>query len=252
MFCKAVSIATLLASGLIAEATQSFSNTGTLSGWDAQTIEDKGTIDQVTNVVYKGTTALKMTQTYDASWNGRFHSEKAKTAVYKLGDQGFYGFAFRLQEQWQFSPAQSYNLAQFIADFSDTGCDDWMPSSMVWILGNQLYTRVKYGTICNQQIRTFSNATVSAGDWHTVTIQANWQSDNSGYYKLWFDGVKVVEEYNLPTMINDGRPFDFHVGLYANGWHDDKGMKGTQSFRQVWFDQISVGTTFADANPSAW
>ncbi|KAF3396393.1 hypothetical protein F1880_006616 [Penicillium rolfsii] len=194
-----------------------------------------------------------MTQIYDPSWSGRFHSEKSKAAVYKLGDQGFYGFAFRLQENWQFSPAQSYNLGQFIADFSDTGCDDWMPSSMVWIVGNQLYTRLKYGSICNQQIRTFSNvATVSAGEWHRVTIQANWQSDNSGYYKLWFDGTKVVEIYNVPTMINDGRAFDMHVGIYANGWHDDGGMKGTQGTRQVWFDQISVGTTFSDADPAAW
>ncbi|KAH8812904.1 polysaccharide lyase [Xylogone sp. PMI_703] len=253
MFSKAISTAALLAFGLVAEASQSFSNTGTTSGWSAQTLEDKGTIEQVTNVVYKGTTALKFTQTYDANWSGRFHSEKAKTGVYKLGDQGFYGFAFRLQDDWQSSPAQSYNIAQFIADFTDTGCDDWMPSSMVWLVGNQLYSRVKYGSICSQQIRTFANvATISAGVWHTVTIQASWKSDNTGFYKLWLDGDKVIEEYNLPTMINDGRPFDFHVGIYANGWHDDGGMKGSQPFRQIWFDQISVGTTFADANPSAW
>jgi hypothetical protein len=69
---------------------------------------------------------------------------------------------------------------------------------------------------------------------------------------LWFDGVKVVEIYNVPTMINDGRAFDFHIGLYANGWHDDGGMKGTQGTRQVWYDEISVGTTFADADPASW
>lgn len=253
MFSKTITTAVILAFGLVAEATQSFSNTGTLAGWSSQTIEDKGSIEEVTNLVYKGTTALKMTQIYDSSWSGRFHSEKAKSAVYKLGDQGFYGFAFRLQQDWQFSPAQSYNLGQFIADFTNTGCDDWMPSSMVWIVGDQLYTRLKYGTICAQQIRTFSNiATVSAGVWHRVTIQASWQSDNTGFYKLWFDGVKVVEIYNVPTMINDARPFDYHVGIYANGWHDDGGMKGTQGTRQVWFDEISVGTTFADADPASW
>jgi hypothetical protein len=66
------------------------------------------------------------------------------------------------------------------------------------------------------------------------------------------DGVKVAKIYNVPTMINDGRAFDFHIGLYANGWHDDGGMKGTQGTRQVWYDEISVGTTFADADPASW
>jgi hypothetical protein len=252
MFFKSVPTIAILASGLIASATQTFSNTGTLSGWTGQTIEHKGSIREVTDVVYNGTTALEMTQVYDPNWSGRFHSEKSKTAVYKLGGQGYYGFAFRLQDDWQFSPAQSYNLGQFIADFTDTGCDDWMPASMVWILGNQLYTRVKYGSICSQRTRTFKKvATVTAGEWHRVTIQANWQTHN-GSYTLWFDGNKVVDVHNIPTMINDARPFDYHVGIYANGWHDDHTMKGSQGTRQVHFDQISVGTTFADADPSQW
>lgn len=253
MVSKSILSVVVLAFGLIAEASQSFSNTGTLSGWNAQTLENKGSIEEVTNVFYKGPTALKMTQVYDPNWKGRFHSEKGKTAVYKRGDQGFYGFAFRLQDNWQFSPAQGYNIAQFIADFTNTGCDDWMPSSMVWLVGNQLHTRLKYGSICAQQTRTFSNiATVSAGAWHRITIQANWQSDSTGFYKLWFDGVKVVEVYNVATTISDGRAFDFKVGIYANGWHDDGGMKGTQGTRQIWYDQISVGTTFADADPASW
>lgn len=124
---------------------------------------------------------------------------------------------------------------------------------MVWLVGNQLYSRVKQGTICAQKIQTFPNlATVSAGEWHRVEIQASWKTDGTGYYKLWFDGVKVLEKYNLDTTIEDGREFDFHVGLYANGWHDDGQMKGTQGTRQVWFDEIATGTTFADADPAQW
>lgn len=56
----------------------------------------------------------------------------------------------------------------------------------------------------------------------------------------------------MATTISDGRAFDFKVGIYANGWHDDGGMKGTQGTRQIWYDQISVGTTFADADPASW
>ncbi|KAE8381510.1 polysaccharide lyase [Aspergillus bertholletiae] len=230
-------------------ATQTFSNSGTLSGWSSINHEHKGTVQEVTNVVYKGPTALKMTQVYDASYSGRYHSEVVHKDMYKLGDTGFYGFMFRLQESWQFSPAQSYNIAQFIADFGDTGCDDYMPSSMVWLVGDQLFTRVKTGTVCAQKTTTFRNlATVSAGEWHKIIIQAKWRADGTGYYKMWFDGAKVLDEHNIDTTVDDSRAFQFRVGLYANGWHDDGAMKGTQGTRQIWYDEILAGTTFADAD----
>lgn len=238
------------------QASQIFSNTGTMSGWDAFTRENKGTVQEVTNVVYKGSTALKMTQVYDPSWTGRYHSEAVKYDVYKKGDTGFYGFAFRLQENWQFAPAQSYNLAQFIADFTDLGCEEtWMPSTMIWIVGDQLTTRVKYGEVCPtsmQQTRSFTNLkTVTAGEWHRVELQVSWRSDGTGYFKMWYDGEKVTETYDIPTNVGDGRPFQFRVGLYANAWHDS-GYQGTQATRQVWYDQIAAGSVFADANPDGW
>ncbi|MCJ1469317.1 hypothetical protein MMC07_007950 [Pseudocyphellaria aurata] len=245
--------AALLAFGLTVQASQLFSNTGTLSGWDSVNKEHQGTVQQVSNVFYEGPSSLKMTQIYDSSYSGRYHSEVVKNNVYKRGDTGFYGFAFRLQDDWQFSPAQSYNIAQFIADFSDTGCDDYMPSSMVWLVGNQLYSRVKQGTICNQKTVTFpSLATVSAGVWHKIEIQASWKTDGTGFYKVWFDGNKVKEIYNIDTTIADDRYFQFRVGLYANGWHDDNGLKGTQGTRQVWIDEVAAGSTYADADPAQW
>ena len=62
----------------------------------------------------------------------------------------------------------------------------------------------------------------------------------------------MLEKYDLATTIADGRAFEFRVGLYANGWHDDKQLKGIQGTRQVWFDEIATGTTFADADPAQW
>ncbi|KAI0594843.1 polysaccharide lyase [Biscogniauxia sp. FL1348] len=239
-----------------ARATQFWHNEGTTAGWDAFTQENKGTVQQVSNVVYKGSTALKMTQVYDAGWSGRYHSEAVKYGAYQKGDTGFYGFAFRLQSDWQFAPAQEFNLAQFIADFTSLGCSEtWMPGSMVWIEGDQLATRVKYGEVCPtsaQQTRSFKNlATVTAGVWHRVEIQASWKSDGTGFYKMWYDGTKVTETYDIPTTVGDGRAFQFRVGLYANGWHDH-GYEGTQGTRQVWYDQVAAGSEFKDADPDGW
>lgn len=242
----------LLLSHLCA-AEQRFSNTGTTKGWSFINREHHGTVDQVTNVVYQGTTALKATQIYDPTWQGRFHSEVAKFNIYRRGDQGFYGFAFRLQRDWEFVEGQSYNIAQFIADFGDTGCDDWMPTSMIWLNGDQLTTRVKFGDVCDQHTTSYGKlATVTAGEWHKIVIQASWQTDSTGVYKLWYDGAKVLEKHGINTTVEDDRAFNLRVGLYANGWHDDHGMKGSQGVRSVWVDEIGVGTKFADADPDQW
>ncbi|KAJ7624390.1 hypothetical protein FB45DRAFT_991525 [Roridomyces roridus] len=157
---------------------------------------NKGTVEQVSDIFYgnHSGTSIRVTRTYDLTYHDRYHSKVHHFSGYHLGEQDFYGFAFRLQPDWQLAPAQLYNLA-------------------------------------------------TGEKWHKVVIQANWHRDETGFYKLWFDGVKVVERFNISTT------FQLHVGLYANGWHDDKQMKGTQPFRQVWYDQIGHGTTFADADP---
>jgi hypothetical protein len=231
-----------------------FHNTGTTSGWDSFVREHKGSITQVTSPVYKGSTSIKFTQVYDSAYGGRYHSEAVRNDGYTPGQQRFYGFAFQLPSNWQYVN-QSFDIAQFIADFSNTGCDGYMPTTMMWITGNYLHTRVKSGTACNQQIRTFSNvAQVPAGRWNTVVIQASWQSNTTGFFKVWFNGVKVLEQYNLPTTIADSqnRRFQFRVGLYANAWYDQHTMLGTQGTRTIYVDQVGIGTTFADANPAAW
>ncbi|KAK2007642.1 endo-beta-1,4-Glucuronan lyase from fungus Trichoderma Reesei [Colletotrichum eremochloae] len=236
-----------------------FSNPGTLSGpdaWDYVRREHNGNVEQVTNVVYKGATALKMTQTYDPAYDNRYHSEVDVNDGYRRGQERFYGFAFRLSDAWQYQP-QSYNIAQFIADRPGAGCgdDDWMPSSMLWIEGDQLFSRVVAGQYrrpdCGRTITKYANlTTVSRGEWHRVVIQARWRSDGAGFYKIWFDGEKVLEKYDLSTTVNDDSAFQFRVGLYANGWHDDGQMLGDQAFRQVWFDEIAVGSTFKEVDPA--
>jgi hypothetical protein len=240
----------------ISQAAQIFSNKGTTQGWSNINQEHQGTVQQVSNVFYEGPSAIKCTQVYDPTYNNRYHSDLRKDNIYRKGDTGFYGFAFRLQESWDFSGDQSYNIAQFIADFNDSSCDDWMPTTMVWLQGNQLYTRVKHGTVCpksSQITTTFPKlAAVSAGQWHRIVVQSSWKSDDTGFFKLWFDGVKVLEKFNIPTTIDSTKAFGFSVGLYANAWYDEGHLEGMQGTRQIWFDEIGVGSTFADADPDQW
>jgi hypothetical protein len=235
-------------------ATVIFHNTGTTSGWSQLFQEHNGTVKQVTSPVYKGSTSLQVTQIYDAGYTGRYHSEAIRNNTYRPGDMGFYGFAFRLPSNWQ-AVSQGYNLSQFIGDFTSSGCDGWMPGTMIWLTNTSLSTRVKSGTACAQSIRKWDNfASVTPGAWHRVEMQASWQSGSTGYFKVWFDGTKKVEQFNIPTTVADSqnRYYQFRVGLYANGWYDQGQMVGTQGTRTVNYDQIGVGTTFADADPNAW
>ncbi|KAK2040965.1 hypothetical protein LZ31DRAFT_597598 [Colletotrichum somersetense] len=53
-----------------------------------------------------------------------------------------------------------------------------------------------------------------------------------GFYKVWFDGAKVLERYDIPTTVDDDSAFQF------------------RAFRQVWSDEIAVGSTFKDVDPA--
>jgi hypothetical protein len=241
----------------IASASRLFYNSGTTSGWAGPCRhEHDGTVEQVTNVVYDNTaSALKMTQRFDANYKGRYHSECDVTDGYQRGDERTYGFAFRLAEGWEFT-SQGYNIAQFIANRVGAGCgdDDWMPSTMVWIQGNQLHSRWVYGSYrqpdCGRDIKdTGALATISPGVWHRLVLHVKWRSDSSGFLRIYLDGKEVFNR-NVPTTVNDDELFQFRVGLYANSWFDDDHhMVGNQPFRQVWYDEIAIGTTIADVDP---
>lgn len=245
--------AVFCAASSVSSATVWFHNTGQMAGWDGSNLDANCSLAESTSVVYKGSTSIKATANYNSGYSGRYHAMKTKNNVYKLGDTGFYGFAFYLQSAWDFSGSQQYQLFQFIANYANTGCDDWQPSTMVWIAGNKLATRRNYGSsACNRTTQSFTGlATVTAGVWHRIVIQAHWTNDSTGYLKMWYDGTKVLEKLNQAVTINDPRYYRMDVGLYANSWYDQKTLVGSGN-RQVWFDHVGTGSTFADADPAQW
>jgi hypothetical protein len=151
MFVATLTFAFALLTVPSVTAVPEFVNHGTTAGFKIPKPEASGTVQQVSNLYYRSPdspSALKMTQTYQGTgYDKRYHSEAYYDNGYHRGDTKFYGFAFRLSEDWQFSPAQSYNIGQWIADFGDTGCDDYSPTSMIWLNGTTLYSRVKTGQL---------------------------------------------------------------------------------------------------------
>ncbi|KAK3305005.1 polysaccharide lyase-domain-containing protein [Chaetomium strumarium] len=247
---------TTFPAGLRAE--QIFTNRGTLSGLKTQT-EHNGELKEDSSTFFDQPPSLVMTQTFDPSYTGRYHSEVHIANGYRHGDRRFYGFAFRLAPDWQFDPPQSYNLAQFIAPFPDDDsrkCDAFMPSTMVWAEGRRLFTRLKSGSVCDQtttELPLDGVAPLSAGEWHTVVLGASWTSEaTNGSLQVWVDGKQVLDQRGVATTVAEDVPFQFRVGLYANGWHDDKGMKGSQGVRRVFYDKVAIATTKDEADPEKW
>ncbi|KAK2005742.1 hypothetical protein LZ32DRAFT_671225 [Colletotrichum eremochloae] len=152
-----------------------------------------------------------MTQTYDAFYTGRYHSEVDVFDGYTRGDERFYGFAFHLSESRSFQGTQSYNIAQFIANRPGTGCDDddWMPSKH--------RQRAIHRPNCVRIFSKFGNiATFSPGVWHTV-----------------------LEKYDVATTIsNDDSTFAFRVVI------------GSQAFRKIRLGEISVDSQSQGCRPN--
>lgn len=126
--------------------------------------------------------------------------------------------------------------------------------SVMWVQGTELRTRRKGGNMCSADYEEYSVGTIEPGVWYKVTIQASWQSDATGFYRVWLNGTKMVEDCDIVTTYLDASSnghFQFSVGLYANSWHDQGKLVGSGD-RQLWIDEVGVGTTFADADPDQW
>lgn len=256
-------------------AKEEFVNHGNTKGWDILRVDNntKGFIKDSTSVSYAGGTALKFGQEYlGTSYKGRYHSEAQYKNGYKRDEEKYYGFAFRLQSDWEFDP-QNYNIAQFIAHFEDINdgeCAGASPTTMIWINGNTLWTRTKHGQLLQGETcppkDDESNCSlgpncqvtenfklmdgIKAGVWNRLTIRVKWKSDATGEFQAWLNGTEVANRKKIKTtLLDDHREFKFDVGLYANSWHDDKEMKGTQKKRTLWIDEVGIGSTYADADP---
>ncbi len=69
--------------------------------------------------------------------------------------------------------------------------------------GAGLLVSAQTGTLWITHDGKLDDIVLTSGQWHRIEIQANWRSDPSGYIKVWVDGVKRLEQFNLATTISD-------------------------------------------------
>ena len=155
-------------------ATVYFQNTGTKTGWSnyPQDPENLGRIDQVSSPVYKGSTALKFQQTFDAAWSARgrgYHAEVVQRRAQRVGQDRYYGGALYLPSNWSVIDKNT-TFWQFSPE-SPSG-----PWNLNWVQKNEIRIRVM-GT-------HYTLATISPGTWNRCVARFK-LSSTSGVFEYW-------------------------------------------------------------------
>ena len=244
----------LALAGSSLEASVIFENTGASTGWTQLYVENQGSVSTVTSPAYAGTTSMRCRQIYEAGYTGRYHAEGRQdgAAGQQRGDDEYYGFAWYVPSNWQFV-SQKYNVQQFIANFTELGCSGGQPTTQIKLRDTALEVRIAWADPCARQLAYYTMApSVTPGVWHRVVMRGKWRSDNTGVFQAWYDGSQTVNVSNVPTIPPTDKNYTFVAGLYADGWHDDGLMEGTQGTRDMLFDNVRVATTYAEAEPASW
>lgn len=258
------------------KSIDTFFNDGRLYGWHSQHAENKGTIEEIRkdcfdNHIDSDNRCLKFTQYYQPDYRDRYHSEVVLQNATQHGDETFYGFAFKLQKDWEFDESYAkgpkvnnnrISIAQFITHFRDIDCGKQekgaVPTTMVWLQNDNLYVRVRSGIVCNEEkgdVREYKIGKVVPGQWHTVVFGVLWHKEKEGWFKVWYDQKLRLDEENIKTFLDvDDRLFQFRVGIYPN-WYTWDGSghpfikTGNQRLKTLYIDHIGFGPGYEDADP---
>ena len=255
-----------------------FHNDGRLRGWDKHHHEKDGRVKEIENrktcfhsAKAKDDHCLLFQQTYDPEYRGRYHSEVILYKAAVLHQATYYGMAFKLandfvfDEPWKKGEKAEHiriHIMQFIASFKDIDCGHEkkmaVPTTMVWLENDNVFTKVRFGDICHDRhnIKKFWIGKAIPGRWHTFVIGAHWHNETEeGWFNVVYDKKVVVNEKKIRTFPDiDNRTFELRVGLYPN-WYswDGKGHPfigdRRQRTKRIYIDEISFGPTYGDADP---
>jgi hypothetical protein len=231
-------------------ATVVFQNTGTTSGWDYLSTQNKGTLVAVSSPTYKGTTAVRARQVYVSGASERFHSELGKRNVGKRGDDRYYGWAVRIPQNWEFT-SQWYILSQLGVSYSGLSCGG-EPLSKSYLVGSTLRIEVTTGTPCSSQSASHAvTSEFTAGVWHRLVYRYKFGSDGSGQLQYWVDGSKKLERLNTANITSTSQPLRWSIGIYCSQWFG-RALQGSQGTRDVFVDQARIASSYNEADPAQW
>jgi uncharacterized membrane protein YgcG len=229
-----VSIFTLAGAGG-ARAEVLFQNPGNTKGWDRLFTQKAGTINEVSSPVYKGTTAVKTTQTYQTSDAKNYHSEIIKAKAHLAGQDLYYGHAVYLPADWVFH-SQNVTFQQ------------WAPEQpeAPWVLMYLQGDRLRLGGRGAMGDKDAGRVTGLRGTWIRFVTRIHMATD--GVFEVWINGEKTFSQRG--NWRAHGPSMRWSNGIYCTRW-DTETPTGPRELT-FFHDNMRIATTYAEADPATW
>jgi MYXO-CTERM domain-containing protein len=218
-----------------ARAEVLFENPGNTMGWDRLFTQKAGTINEVSSPVYRGTTAVKTTQTYQTSDGKNYHSEIIKARAHLAGQDLYYGHAIYLPADWVFH-SQNVTFQQWAPE---------MPEAP-WILMYLQGDRVRLGGRGANGDKDVGPITGLRGTWIRTVTRIHMATD--GAFEVWINGEKFFSQKG--NFRAHGPSMRWSNGIYCTRW-DTERPTGPRELT-IWHDNLRIATTFEEADPGSW
>jgi len=211
-----------------------FSNDGLKAGWSSATPQSNtiGKVAEVTDPVYKTSTAILTEQTYVKPQGA--HSEVMLASVQRNGEDRYYGQAIYLPLDWN-TIDENATFQQFSPE---TPAGPW---NLNWIQNDHIFIRVA-GT-------HYDCGPIKKGEWTRVVV--HFKLGNPGIFEYWVNGDRKWSVTDKDLTIPNGSPtIRWSVGIYVTWWRDQ--APGPQTTRQIYHDQLRIASTYEAADPANW
>jgi Polysaccharide lyase len=210
-----------------------FQNEGTLSGWDYHYTQKNGVIRDVTNVKYKGSTAIEAKQTYIGETGG-YHSETIDRGAQAVGQDRYYGQAIMLPANWQFHN-QNVTFQQ------------WSPEDPEgpWLLMFVQNDEIRFG---GSGGISGTAGKIKRGEWTRIVTRFKLARD-TGKFEVWINGTRVVSRTQT-VLPKTSRTMRWSSGIYCTAWRT--GKPAGQSTLSIYHDHHRIATSYAVAEPANW
>jgi hypothetical protein len=212
-----------------------FENPGNAQGWGRVFTQKAGTITEVSSPVYRGSTAVKTTQTYQSSDGKNYHSEIIKTMAHLAGQDLYYGHAVYLPPDWVFH-GQNVTFQQ------------WAPEDPEgpWILMYLQGDKIRLGGRGANGDKDAGQVTGLRGTWIRFVTRIHMATD--GAFEVWINGEKTFSQRG--NFRSRGPSLRWSNGIYCTRW-DTETPTGPRELT-FWHDNMRIATTYAEADPESW
>ena len=229
-----LAICTLTGAGA-ARAEVLFQNPGNNLGWDRLFTQKAGTITVVSSPVFKGTTAVKTTQTYQRSDGANYHSEIIKAKAHLAGQDLYYGHAVYLPPDWVFH-GQNVTFQQ------------WAPEQpeAPWVLMYMQGDRLRLGGRGAMGDKDAGSVAGLKGTWINFITRIHMATD--GVFEVWINGQRTFSQRG--NWRAHGPSMRWSNGIYATRW-DTETPTGPRELT-FFHDNLRIATTYAEADPATW